>query len=278
MLQYLLSSRLIQAGLVFFVLSVSGSLLYSWHVKRTTEKEFAQHQRFLRGLQNQNETRTAADTRDTSGVNFEQGQTPDAPNTSQPTDDTETVLPSDEMAAFMDLADALLPDAFVLEEETPEAVPVSPFGFGPYPEVPTDYTGNVFWEYSEAELAHMKKMMEADAMRIRGISWTEYLKEMELMSRVRIKLWKEGQRFDGMISSDQTGLFYPGEPGVLYVEWQESTRPNGEVIRYMARTIGSGFSNLSIAQIEGREPISDELDIRSMDDGIDPYEFLGLPR
>ena len=36
----LLSSRMIQAGLVFFVLVVGGSLLYSWHVHRTTDAEF----------------------------------------------------------------------------------------------------------------------------------------------------------------------------------------------------------------------------------------------
>lgn len=41
MLGNLLSSRAIQAGLIFFALVVSGSLLYSWHVHRTTESELA---------------------------------------------------------------------------------------------------------------------------------------------------------------------------------------------------------------------------------------------
>ena len=43
----LLSSRMIQAGLVFFVVVVGGSLLYSWHVHRTTEAELARHNRLV---------------------------------------------------------------------------------------------------------------------------------------------------------------------------------------------------------------------------------------
>ena len=41
MFRNILSSRLIQVGLVFFVLIVGGSLLYNWHVQRTTKAELA---------------------------------------------------------------------------------------------------------------------------------------------------------------------------------------------------------------------------------------------
>ena len=97
------------------------------------------------------------------------------------------------------------------------------------------------------------------------------------MARVAIKLLNEGRSCSGMTSSDQTGLFYPGEPDVLYVKWREVTDPNGEVRRYMSQTIGS-LSGISIAAQEGREPPPDEIEIRSLEDGIDPYEFLGLNR
>ena len=40
MFRDLLSSRLIQAGLAFFVIVVGGGLLYRWHAHRTTEAEF----------------------------------------------------------------------------------------------------------------------------------------------------------------------------------------------------------------------------------------------
>jgi len=65
MLSHLLSSRLIQAGLAFFVIVVGGSLLYSWHDKRTTEKELAPHDRFLQGI-NENGARTAETVTDTT--------------------------------------------------------------------------------------------------------------------------------------------------------------------------------------------------------------------
>lgn len=43
MFRGLLSSRLIQVGFVFFVVVVSGSLLYSWHVQRTTAADSARN-------------------------------------------------------------------------------------------------------------------------------------------------------------------------------------------------------------------------------------------
>ena len=52
-------SRAIFIGLVFFVLVVGGSLLYSWHVHRTTDAEVAETQRKTQALENKDETRTA---------------------------------------------------------------------------------------------------------------------------------------------------------------------------------------------------------------------------
>lgn len=43
MLQDLLSSRWLQFGLVFFVLVIGGSLLYSWYTLRTTESDLERH-------------------------------------------------------------------------------------------------------------------------------------------------------------------------------------------------------------------------------------------
>ena len=161
MLGDFLSSRWIQGSLVFFFLSVSGSFLYSWHVKRTTAKEFGHHDRFLQGLPIQNETGTAADTIETSQVNFEPGGTPLENQDAQAMANDTDVSPIDDATAFDDLADAFLSDDFVLEEETEiEDVPVSPYGFGPYPEVPTDCPLSVSWEWDAEHLANMKKAME----------------------------------------------------------------------------------------------------------------------
>ena len=43
-------SRAIFIGVVFFVLVVGGSLLYSWHVHRTTDAELAETRRKVQPL------------------------------------------------------------------------------------------------------------------------------------------------------------------------------------------------------------------------------------
>jgi len=58
MLWVLLSKRWIQGGIVFCVVCVVGSLLYSWHIDRTTDRELARHDLFLQERrEKQNETR-----------------------------------------------------------------------------------------------------------------------------------------------------------------------------------------------------------------------------
>lgn len=269
-------SRAIQAGLVFFVLVVAGSSLYSWHVHRTTDAELAQSNALLQQHANKNEPHTATDTVDTSTVDFEQTEMPLETDDLQMSDDTD-MSPIDETSEVLDLADAFLPDNFVSEEAPAEDIPVSPFGFGPYPEVPADYPLSIPWHWSEEFIANLEKTIEK-SLQVRGVSFTEHLKTNELMARVGIKLWNEGQYFDGMTSSDQTGLIYPNDPDVLYVEWSEAKLPNGEVKRYMSQTIGSALSGLSIAEQEGREPLPDRIEIRSLEEGIDPYDFLEFDR
>ena len=269
MFRDLLSSRLIQGGMVFFVLVVGGSLLYSWHVHRTTIAEFKPiPQSVVSSPENTVPTNTAPVVFQNDGIT----------NTPNETTAVETI---DETEA-LDLTDAFLPDDMATAE-TPaeEEVVVSPYGFGPYPEIPADYPSdrrNAFpWLWSEekkakSEARHTKFLEE------RGSSFTEYLKRYELMGRVGIKMWNEGRDFSGITTSHRTGLFYPDEPNVLYVKWRETTDPNGEVRRYMGKTIGSALQNMPIAAMQGREPPPDWIEIRSLNDGIDPYEYLGLNR
>ena len=65
MFRALLSSRLIQVGLIFFLVVVSGSLLYSWQTRRATVAEFTRTDVVPY------EARSAQDTVDTSTVDFE---------------------------------------------------------------------------------------------------------------------------------------------------------------------------------------------------------------
>ena len=92
MLWDLLSSRWFQGGFAFFVLVVGGSLLYSWHVQRTTAAEMARHDRFTQGLEKPSETRPAEKVNDpthneTSGLL----NTPDATTNTPMPDETEAL-------------------------------------------------------------------------------------------------------------------------------------------------------------------------------------------
>ena len=271
MFRNIFSSRLIQGGLVFFVVVVGGSLLYSWQIHRTTDAELARTDVVL------HETRSEQNTVDTSTVDFQQTGADLETDETQPMSDDTDVFPIDETSEVLDMADAFLPDDFVSEEEIAEDVPISPFGFGPYPEVPADYPLSIPWHWSEEFIATLEKTIE-ESLQMRGVSFTEHLKTNELMARVGIKLWNEGQYFNGMGSSDQTGLIYPNDPDVLYVKWHETKLPNGKMRRYMSQTIGSAISGLSIAAQEGREPLPDWIEIRSLSEGIDPYDFLEFDR
>ena len=118
-------SRLILVGLVFFVLVVGGSLLYSWHVQRTSEAELEQHDQLSQGLENENATRSAqsVNLRSETDENFIEG----------PKDSTETDTKIPEETAALPIDAELLG---VTEDAPTEEVQVSPFGFGPYPKLP----------------------------------------------------------------------------------------------------------------------------------------------
>ena len=206
MFRGLLSSRLIQVGLVFFVVVVSGSLLYSWHVHRTTDAEFPQTDVVL------HETRSEQDTVDTSTVDFEQSETPLELDDLQMADDTD-VSQIDEASEMLEMADAFLPDDMVSEEAPAEDVPVSPFGFGPYPEVPEDYIaghGLPIWYEHNFDNQPATETHE---------------RNVELIDRVLIKLWKEGK--DVLSGFYRYGKVYPLYSKSAYVKYHDRIHDEG---------------------------------------------------
>lgn len=113
MFRYLLSSRWIQGGFVFFLLCVGGSLLYSWHVQRTTEvSEFQKTPLAVESpLKNKQETDPAPVDIQTEGVT----NSPDANTDRHLSDETEAET-TDETEP-LDETDALLPDAIATLED-----------------------------------------------------------------------------------------------------------------------------------------------------------------
>lgn len=255
MFRDLLSSRAILAGLAFFVLIVGGSLLHSWHVERTTAAELQQTIQALQALKNQNKAYNSQKSDALTKHN--------TPRTLVHTDDqnTDTPMPHD-AEAFpnetepLDFADAFLPDDMVSEEAPAEDVPVSPYGFGPYPEVPVEMPADTF---PSPTANH------------------------ELIARVRIKLLNEGINARGV--NMENGWVYPVIPGIAYVKWKEYERPDGTV-RYISDMIAhpsDGFRIAAIRDKKGRafteSDIPSNIKLMSFEEGaIDPYAFLDLPR
>ena len=260
MLRDILSgSRAILVGLVFFVLVVGGSLLYSWHVHRTTDAEVARTDVVLQDV-NRDDPRTAADTVDTNTVDFEQTGTDLETDDSQMSDDTD-VSPIDETSETLDMTDAFLPDDFVAEEEPAEDVPVSPFGFGPYPEIPADYAarhGQTVWQYP-------------------GSLPRSNQRNIELIHRVMIASWNEGDTH--FISATlEDGKVYLQYPNTMYVRYTVHEGADGTVQRRIGEWTSGEHNQSAIDQIlEGKIPTGVTLiDMDSEDFGIDPYTFLGL--
>lgn len=140
-----------------------------------------------------------------------------------------------------------------------EEVPVSPFGFGPYPSLPPGWKGTPEQTWGRCVTP-----------------------DQELLKRVRIKLLSQGADVRGGTTLD--GKIYPIIKGVRYVDWEMD---NG--VRYISGSMGlpedgDRLRAIKRAKVErGEEDILTEADIPSDiklvdfdDGGLDPYEFLGL--
>lgn len=139
-------------------------------------------------------------------------------------------------------------------EEIAEDVPVSPYGFGPYPPLPEGWGPE---------------------------TWNNISANHELMARVEVKLISQGINVEGSAMED--GLVYPVIKGILYVKWRTSPGPNG-VERYISDTLGhpdDGDRIASIREERGMNFSEDDIpsDIKIVpfeEGGINPYDFLGL--
>ena len=251
-----LGFRAILVGLVFFICVVGCSVLYSWHIRRTTDRQ--QPEMLRRQHQPKRDTHSLQDTLNTNRVVVDLTETPLVPEDLQAVEADDATALSSEDTDPIDLSDAFLPDDFVLAEERAEDVRVSPFGFGQYPEVPAGYPNPNLWDYAEA-------LYELSPERARN--W-------ELRERVSIKLWNQGKRIESVAMED--GLVYPCYPNTVYVRWGEFTDENGTRVAYIEEVLGSG-NMLRYDDDFNNDIIPPGITVIPYDEGgIDPYTFLEL--
>lgn len=129
-----------------------------------------------------------------------------------------------------------------------EDVPVSPFGFGPYPKL-GDYPYKVIWSNKDSPRA-------------------------ELLTRVLIKLWNEGeQNFRG--GSTHNGKVYPHYHDTVYVTFSPIRNKDGKIIGQSSDILSGTQVQFTRADLLNPPPGLRVLDLESS--GIDPYQYLNLP-
>lgn len=240
------------AILIFCVIAGGCSLWYHHEMRKLDAEDKAFYQR-LEQLEQRKAARNHASTASTAT-----------------TDATESALPIENSAHFGDTpevfptTDTEIPEDTVADEtravseiplETVEDIPVSPHGFGPYPELPEGWGPE---------------------------TWNNLSANHELMKRVRIKLISQGINAVG--TTMENGLVYPTIKGVAYVKWKSYLRPTG-IVRYISRFIGHPDDGVRMDAIrfeKGRSltemDVPSDIELVRYEEGIDPYEFLDLPR
>lgn len=137
------------------------------------------------------------------------------------------------------------------EQANTEEVKVSPHGFGEYPEIPEDFPGK------------------------ENIEWGKDSAGIEIINRVLIKLWTEGEKnFRG--GSTYKSKVYPHYNDTIYVKFRYAKNADGEIIgRSSHKKSGPHVDWSAVKDWSNPPPHIRILDLETS--GIDPYQYLNLP-
>ena len=147
---------------------------------------------------------------------------------------------------------------------------VSPYGFGPYPDVPQgfiDAIGAPFWLLPDEILIQRSSPPTSD---------------VELIFRVMVRLWTQGHTDveAGFMDGNKVIVHYKNR---VYVRYNRYKNSKGEEVRYISSWRSGSVPppepnpNGELDLTEKDVPFGVELiDMDKEDHGIDPYEFLGL--
>ena len=243
--------RVFLCALLLFCVIASGFTLWYHHERKKLaeeDKAFKQRLKERHPAHTRAHSVTTEATDNTSPVErlSQPGDTHNvSPETTEHFDESESTPHSDAQPSTAETAEP---------ETSDEDVPVSPYGFGPYPPLPEGWPADI---------------------------WPRQSANHELMMRVEIKLAHQGIDVRG--STTDNGLIYPMIPGTVHVEWKEYFGPPG-LVRYISKMIGDpAASNRIEALEEAKGDDFTEADIPSdikiipfEEGGIDPYQFLNL--
>ena len=141
------------------------------------------------------------------------------------------------------------PIAPVLVENSGNETNVSPFGFGVFPKIPSDFPDQNIWDAIKEKAAHDPKGA----------------KNLELLARVRIELWNQGHHTKGVIMAPSSGL--------VYADADMEILPSDIIPMSAGRE--PRHSQYDAYFDKGSVPSGQ---IKFIGGGIDPYKFLNLPK
>lgn len=134
----------------------------------------------------------------------------------------------------------------------------SAFGFGNFPDIPSDFPRQDVWEY-------YWKLYDADQ---------NAAKNYELINRVIIQLWKEGSRAPGGVL--KRGKVYPLDNNTAYITWKTAHGPNHEMKRYISTLTTTPDIAHRYAESHFRNGLipSGVNVIEHSSGGYNPYDFI----
>lgn len=243
MLRDIFTNKWILGMIAFLIIIVGGCLL--WYKRATSpyEREAAKTAEYARQMEKNRQSKKESST-DTETA------------TLQTLADSETQSADKQRTDVNPVTDKTVLTHAQNDTESPAEtaetaeVKVSPYGFGPYTEVPEDMPNRHLYT-----------------------TWEDETRKSELLSRVLIKLWSSGEKnFNG--GSTHNGKVYPHYHDVVYVTFHEYERL-GKTVRFAAHIKSGPYVRYTEEDLLNPPPHLRVLDLESS--GIDPFQFLDLP-
>ena len=265
MIRDIFTNKWILGGIAFLIIIAGGCLLRYQYTIARYEKEAAETAEFARQWEKdqQGKQERSTDPETASPQAPADSDTPTAEKQSTTvTKDTEPAQAQNETETA----------------ETETEVKVSPYGFGPYPEVPEGFTKNVgipIWMYIDRF----------------GPIHPDYIKHgfdiraQELIGRVLIKVWQDDPESRRYMEGGfhRNGKVYVNYSNRAYVRYKTIDLPDGTTSRVITSWTAGSLKAPSPDPVNPFQSNDDQIpggieliNLDKEDPGVDPYSFLGL--
>ena len=245
MLRDVFTNKWILGGIIFVIVITVGCILWYQHELAPYRQMAAETEKMRQKLER---PKKASDTRSKTVQTADQTPAESTTQSAEKERIKTILMKKDIESSQTDKTEPSKTETPAQNTETAD-VPVSPFGFGPYPEVPEDYPSKVDWTYRDSAQA-------------------------ELLTRVLIKLWTEGEKnFRG--GGTHNGKVLPWYHNTIYVKFRKSKNADGEIVR----RAGTKMSGPRVDWSQVNDWLNPPPHIRILDldtSGIDPFQYLDL--